>query len=99
MIYHIVLHETWAKFKDKAFYEAESLQTENFIHCSFAEQIEAVLERYYKGADTVLILHIEPKLLTAQLIEEPSTGGEIFPHVYGKINREAIVEIGERKLN
>ena len=98
-IYHIVLPEVWENFKNKDFYEAESLQTEAFIHCSFAEQISGVLERYYKGAEKVLILHLETDKLTSKLVEEPSTNSEIYPHIYGKINRDAIVEIEERELN
>ena len=97
-IYHIVLPEVWEKFKDKEFYEADSLKTEDFIHCSFAGQLEAVLRRYYKDAERVFILQIEPEKLTAKLVEEPSTNNEIYPHIYGKINIEAIVETEEKKL-
>ncbi len=97
-IYHIVLPEVWVKFKDEKSYEAKSLQTEGFIHCSFTEQIETVLQRHYKDAKRVLILHIEPKLLTTKLVEEASTNAEIYPHIYGKINAEAIVKIEERKM-
>jgi uncharacterized protein (DUF952 family) len=95
-IYHIVLPESWDEQKDKEFYEHESLRAEGFIHCSYASQLDAVLERYYSGAERVLILHIDPKLLTSKLVEEASTGGEIYPHIYGGINREAIVAISER---
>ncbi len=98
-IYHIVSPEVWEKFKDKEFYEADSLKTEGFIHCSFAGQLEAVLRRYYKDAERVFILQIEPEKLTAKLVEEPSTNNEIYPHIYGKINAEAIIGIEERKKN
>ena len=97
-IYHIVLPEIWANFKDKKFYYATSLQTEGFIHCSFAEQISGVLGRYYKDAEKVIILHLETDKLTSKLVEEPSTNNEIYPHIYGKINRDAIVEIEEKNI-
>ena len=97
LIYHIVLPEVWEKFKNKDFYEAETLQTEGFIHCSFREQLDAVLQRYYKNADKVLILEIETEKLQSKLVEESSTNNEIYPHIYGKINRDAIVEIEERE--
>jgi uncharacterized protein (DUF952 family) len=97
-IYHIVLPEVWEKFKDKDFYVAESLKTENFIHCSFENQLETVLQRYYKGVRKVLILEIEPEKLIAKLVNETSTNGEIYPHIYGKINADAIVGIEERKI-
>ena len=97
-IYHIVTPESWEEQKDFASYEHESLQAEGFIHCSYAGQIDGVLDRYYKGVEKVLILTIDPALLTSELVEEPSTGGEIYPHIYGKINREAITDINERFL-
>jgi uncharacterized protein (DUF952 family) len=99
LIYHIVLPQVWENFKDKDFYYATSLQTEGFIHCSFAEQIAPVLQRYYKDAGKVLILHLETDNLTSKLVEEPSTNNEIYPHIYGQINRDAIVAIEEREIN
>ena len=96
IIYHIVMPEDWEKFKDEFEYEAESLQTEGFIHCSYKNQIDDVLARYYKNAACVFILHINPHLLTSKLIAEPSTKGEIYPHIYGKINKSSIVNVEER---
>ncbi|MDQ3130136.1 MAG: DUF952 domain-containing protein [Acidobacteriota bacterium] len=98
IIYHIVTPEVWENYKDEYEYEAESLQTEGFIHCSYRNQLESVLERYYKNARSVFILHINPHLLIAGFIAEPSTGGEIYPHIYGVINRSAIVDVEKRIL-
>ena len=98
LIYHIVTPEVWARFKDKEFYQAESLESEGFIHCSFAEQLEKVLQRYYSGAEKVLILTIEPENLKSKLVAEASTGNEIYPHIYGEINVDAIVRIEEREI-
>ena len=98
IIYHIVLPEVWKRFKDREFYEAESLQTEGFIHCSFSEQLEGVLQRYYQGVEKVLILTIDSDKLTTKLVNEPSTNNEIYPHIYGRINRDAIVEVENKTL-
>ena len=94
-IYHIVTPEIWEKFKDETEYEAASLPAEGFIHCSFAEQLDAVLNRYYKDAEKVLILELETNKLTSELVDEPSTNNEIYPHIYGKINKDAIIRIEE----
>lgn len=99
MIYHIVTPEVWENFKDRDFYEAESLQTEGFIHCSFREQLETVLQRYYANAEKVLVLEIDTEKLSSKLINESSTNNEIYPHIYGKINSEAIIKIEERFLS
>jgi uncharacterized protein (DUF952 family) len=98
LIYHIVTPEIWEKFKDETEYEAESLSSEGFIHCSYRNQLEGVLERYYKNERNVFVLHINPHLLTSELIAESSTNREIYPHVYGKINRSSIVDVEERHL-
>jgi len=98
LIYHIVLPEVWDKFKNKKFYEAESLPTEGFIHCSFAVQLKGVLQRYYKETEKILILTIDTEKLSSKLITEPSTNDEIYPHIYGQINAEAIVKI-EKKID
>lgn len=98
LIYHIVLPEVWENFKEKEEYEAESLQTEGFIHCSFAEQLDGVLQRYYSNAEKVLILMLDTEKLSSKLVNEPSTNNEIYPHIYGKINKSAIVELKEREI-
>ena len=96
LIYHIVLPDAWAAF-DTGLYEARSLETEGFIHCSFAEQLDAVIERYYSNEERVVVLEIESDRLMSRMIKEPSTNSEIYPHVYGPINRDAIVRVEERK--
>jgi uncharacterized protein (DUF952 family) len=98
IIYHIVTPETWEKFADETEYEAESLQSEGFVHCSYRNQLEEVLQRYYSNEKKVLILHINPHRLTSPLVAEPSTNREIYPHIYGKINKSAIAEIEERNV-
>ena len=83
---------------DGDFYQAASVASEGFIHCSYAGQVDAVLQRYYTGAGRVLILEIDMDLLTSELREEPSTNNEVYPHVYGPINRDAVVGVTERKI-
>lgn len=95
LIYHIVLPEVWTAFEGDL-YKAPSLETEGFIHCSFAEQLDGVIDRYYSNESSLVILEIDPELLMSRMIKEPSTNSEIYPHIYGPINRNAIVSIVER---
>jgi uncharacterized protein (DUF952 family) len=96
-IYHIVLPEKWTEVRGDT-YEHESLGGEGFIHCSFEDQIDDVLERYFGGAASVNILEIDPALLTSKLVVEPSTNGEKYPHIYGPINVGAVMGVENRKL-
>jgi len=97
IIYHIVLPNAWAAF-DGELYEHASLASEGFIHCSFAEQIDGVLQRYYSDAENVVMLEIDSEKLTSKLVNEPSTNNEIYPHIYGPINRDAVISAKERKI-
>lgn len=97
LIYHIVLPEDWATF-DADLYRAKSMETEGFIHCSFAEQLDAVIERYYDDREQVIVLEIDPERLMSRVIKEPSTNREIYPHIYGPINRDAIISAKKRKV-
>jgi uncharacterized protein (DUF952 family) len=92
LIYHIVLPEIWAAF-DSGLYRHASLATEGFIHCSFEDQLEGVIERYYAAVPELVILEIESDRLMSRMIKEPSTNREIYPHIYGPINRDAIVRV------
>lgn len=94
IFYHIVTPGFWQQFAGLDYYEAPSLYTEGFIHASKGEQVEATLNRYYKNEQEVLLLKIEASMLVPELKYEvaPSVNQE-FPHIYGRLNKDAIVEI------
>ncbi len=91
-IYHLVPRRVWERNVDQP-YRADSLASEGFIHCSFAEQLAWVANRFYADAEDLLLLHIDPGRLTSPLREEPCDTGEIFPHIYGPLNRDAVVSV------
>ena len=96
-IFHILTPERLRVFSHADSYEAESLHSEGFIHCSFDHQLDGVIARYYSGENELSIIEIDPSKLESPLVEEPSTKGEIYPHVYGPINKGAVVAIINRK--
>ena len=98
-IYHIVLPEIWEQVRGERLYRHESLASEGFIHCSYEDQIDGVIGRYYTGRDELVILTIDTDKLAARLVAEPSTGGEVYPHIYGPLNMSAVVDAESRKLN
>lgn len=97
LIYHIVLPDAWAAF-EADLYRHTSLETEGFIHCSFADQLDTVIGRYYSGEARVVVLEVESDRLMSRMIKEPSTNFEVYPHIYGPINRNAIVRTFEKKI-
>ena len=101
MIYHITSMKAWSDALQRGEYRAESLETEGFIHCSTSTQVLSVVEKYYQGSGRLLLLMIDPEHLTSDLRWEPPSGGalpgvpedDMFPHVYGPINLDAIVRV------
>jgi uncharacterized protein (DUF952 family) len=94
MIYHVVKKSSWDAALQQGFYEADSLVSEGFIHLSTKEQVAAVLQRYYQNQNDLVLLHVEESKLTAELKYElaPSVN-EMFPHLFGRLNMEAIEEV------
>jgi uncharacterized protein (DUF952 family) len=90
LIYHIVLPEIWEHLNAEI-YKPASLDDEGFVHCSFREQLDGVIERYYSNAESLIVLELETDRLMSRVINEPSTGNEIYPHIYGPINLDAVV--------
>jgi uncharacterized protein (DUF952 family) len=96
LIYHVTTKQEWNNAKEKGFYMALSLETEGFIHCSEAQQVDDVLKRYYRGKTDLLKLVVDTEKLSSEVKYElaPSVN-ENFPHVYGPINLDAVVEVAE----
>ena len=108
MIYHITSRRAWRDAQQRGDYRAESLEPEGFIHCSTGAQVVPVAEKYYAGQRGLLVLVIEPAQLASELKWEPPSGGtppagvpegDLFPHVYGPINLNAIVKVLDLEIN
>jgi uncharacterized protein (DUF952 family) len=108
LIYHLTSRQAWQAAQPRGDYRVESLASEGFIHCSTETQILPVAEKYYKGQPGLLALKIDPALLSSELRWEPPSGGsppagvaegELFPHVYGPINLDAIVNVYDLETN
>lgn len=93
IIYHITTQAEWEQSKQQGFYEAASLPIEGFIHCSEEHQVASVLQRYFAGKGALVKLTIDTDKLTARLQRDFSpTMNEHFPHIYGRLNLNAVIE-------
>ena len=94
LIYHLAKRSEWEEAGSDGPYSAGSLAEEGFIHCSRdEEQMLAVANRLFAGMEDVLVLDVDTDRLTAPLKHEPSRSGEIYPHIYGPINVDAVLGV------
>ena len=91
-IYHFVLPDYWQQKEEEAIYFPSDYKAEGFIHCCTKDQWEHVQTNYYKGIPIIKILKLDTLQLKSVVKFEGKTA-EKFPHIYGGINKEAIVEI------
>lgn len=93
----MILHITERDFADLAqqtgTYRANSLETEGFIHCSTLDQVIWVANQFYRGQLGLVLLWIDPDKVTAEIKYEAVEGVGTFPHLYGELNADAIVQI------
>jgi uncharacterized protein (DUF952 family) len=95
-IYHITTPAQWAEAQKVGHYDSETLVTEGFIHCSTEPQVAGVLDRYYKGQTGLLKLKIEKSKVERPLVFELAGSiNEVFPHIHGALNLDAVVGVTE----
>ena len=96
-LFHVALPDDWAAAREDGRYttstRGRTLAEEGYIHCSFAEQVPATMGRFYADVDAVVLLRIDPHRLASPVVVEDLVGsGEEFPHVYGPIALDAVID-------
>lgn len=93
-VYHIIPKIEWELAKQEGAYSPLSIQTEGFIHCSILSQVLGSANLFFKGQTDLQLLKIEVEKLQEKLVYENTTGGtELFPHLYGMLNLDAVINV------
>lgn len=98
MILHILRRGEWESAVRQGSYRPASLDTEGFIHCSTIDQSIATANLLFRHASDLLLLCIEETRLLAPLkfeapaIDDDARPSERFPHIYGSLNLDAVVD-------
>jgi uncharacterized protein (DUF952 family) len=90
-ILHITTRAQWETAKNLGSYRSESLATEGFIHCSTIAQVIGSANRFFKGKKDLVILSIDPSSVTAEIRYEGAESNNLFPHIYGELNIDAVI--------
>lgn len=99
-MYHLVPAERWHTWPESESYLPADYADDGFVHCTSGDDLMLqVANRFYQQEPgEFLLLVIDPDQLTSPLRwEQPEDNlAPLFPHIYGPINREAIV--GEKLI-
>jgi len=85
-IYHICTCREWKLARGAGTYGGSSQDlTDGYIHFSSASQVRESAARHRTGQDDLVLLTVDPSPLGDALKWEPSRGGQLFPHFYGRL--------------
>jgi uncharacterized protein (DUF952 family) len=95
LIYHLVPIDYWEAQPADRWYAPADFVREGFIHCTRGEeQLAIVANRYYRNdRRTWHVLVIDETALRAKVKYEPGADGVLYPHIYGPLNRDAVIEV------
>ena len=93
LILHITRLEQWEQAKKVGSYEGDTLHTEGFIHTSTNQQVVKVADARFRGHHGLILLCIDADKVTPEIKYEDGGNGELFPHIYGPLNTDAVVEV------
>ena len=61
------------------------------MHLSFGEQVAGTLEAHFRAQDDLVLVELDPAVLSSALRYESSRGGALFPHLYRELRREDVL--------
>ncbi|NDG74174.1 MAG: DUF952 domain-containing protein [Synechococcaceae bacterium WB8_1B_136] len=100
-IYHLALNGDWHAAQGTGEYRISTrgltMEQVGFIHASHADQLAATHQRFFADAGPLKLLTLDPvrlERLGVAVRLEPAPGcGELFPHVYGAVPLEAVLQV------
>ena len=102
-VYKILTQAQWQAFEHQGFFDGSPDDVrDGFIHLSFFEQLEGTLAKHYAHhAEALALVTLDALRLSTGLKFEPSRGGLLFPHYYGRLllsnvlNKQILVKRGD----
>ena len=93
-IYHITKKQTWNEAKAKNIYDYCTLKTSGFIHASTKEQYQNIVDTKFTEEKDLILLKIDPTKVSEKIVYENLEGGsELYPHIYGPLKIDAVIEV------
>lgn len=91
-IYKIVPGGLWRQAEaEGVFHGAPVDLADGYIHFSTGRQLPETAARHFRGLDGLVLVAVDASRLAAALRYEASRGGDLFPHLYAPLDRDAVI--------
>lgn len=92
-IAHVLSRADWKTFRERGERRPQSLDEQGFVHCSKLGQIGLVADYNHADEDELILVLLDASRLDAPVRYETDDDGQsAFPHVYGPLTLDAVVE-------
>jgi uncharacterized protein (DUF952 family) len=92
-IYKLLDAAAWRAAKAAGVFTGSAVDArDGFIHFSDAGQAQETARLHFRGAGDLMLLTIDADRLGEALKWEASRGGALFPHLYGFLPVDAVIE-------
>lgn len=96
IILHACTKDEWEKSFVQGSFETLSLKSQGFIHCSEMDTILRVANSHWNGRRDLILLVIDASKVKSEVKFEPDPeSGTLYPHIYGPLNTDAVIEVKE----
>lgn len=94
-IYCLVPKTYWAQYEGKETYLPRDYAQEGFIHATKGDDLlRKVANRVYADyTDELYLMVIDEERIEAEVKYEKAKDGNPYPHIYGALNQDAIIEM------
>ena len=66
---------------------------DGYIHLSCGSQLSATLDKHFSGVDGLMLVAVDLSQLGDTVRWEPARGGQLFPHIHGRLPVGAVVSV------
>ena len=100
-IYHLSRKDDWAAAEaSNIYYGSDEDSIDGYLHFSTAKQVVASANKHRKGEKNLLLLEVDTqKLINSDLRWEIARQGDLFPHIYGSLDKFAVARVFELSIN
>jgi uncharacterized protein (DUF952 family) len=91
LIFKILTRQQWRQAEAEGVFKGAPIDLQDgYIHLSTAEQVKGTAEKFFAGADDLVLAAVETGKLGDKLVYEISRGDALFPHLFDVLDLAAV---------
>jgi len=99
LIYKILPRGEWDNALAEGVFHGSGIDLKDgYIHFSDANQVQETARLHFAGKTNLVLVSVDPKLVSAEIKWEASRNGNLFPHLYGPLNLDSVKSVDELQV-